>query len=196
MLDLIDEFAAITPLSDDIKFHLIRLLIDERYERGDYLLKEGQICRHLYFIRKGIVYGYFNYRGSRRTTQFIQSGELCFAGESFLKQIPSKENIRAVCRCVIYTLSSDAVKEMCRRLPTFHAILNSYLFNAYLEAVNCLTVFRSLDALHRYQWLKEHHPNILDFVPMATSASYVGMSDRNLARFFKKGGSRPKFFPR
>jgi len=192
MLDLIREFETIIPLPDDIKLYILRQLQEEHYCKNDYLLKAGQICRNLYFVRKGIIYGFFIYRGVNRAMRFAQENELCFVPESFLKQIPSKENLRAIFDSVVYVLPYDAMQNICSFFPKFHLVIDHYFLKDYVEATSCLYMFRSFDGFHRYKWLKDNRPDLLEGFPMKKIASYITMSATSLGRYIKRDTGQSK----
>jgi len=186
MLDLIQEFEAITSLPDDMKLYVLRHLKEEHYFKKRYLLKAGQICRDLYFVRKGSIRGYFAYRGENRTMRFAHENELCLVPESFLKQVPSRETLQAIDDCIVYVLSYEGVQNICRLFPKFHAILNHYFTELFLEANNCLYMFRSLDGFHRFKWLADHYPAVIKTYPLKITSSYVGLSSASVGRFIRR----------
>ena len=186
MLDLTQEFEAITSLPDDMKLYIMRQMREERYSKKDYLLKAGQVCRDLYFVRKGSIRGYFVYRGANITMRFAKENELCLVPESFLKQIPSKENLQAIDETMVYALPHAAMLNTCRLFPKFYAILNSYFTEQLLEADNCLCMFRSLDGFHRFKWLADHYPTLIKTYPLKITASYVGLSPTSVGRFIRR----------
>lgn len=186
MLDLMQEFEAVTSLPDDMKLYIMRQMKEERYLKNEYLLKAGQICRDLYFVRKGSIRGYFTYRGANRTMRFAKENDLCMVPESFLKQIPSKENLQAVYDTVVYALPHAAMQNICRLFPKFYIILNYYLTGQFLEANNCLYMFRSLDGFHRFKWLADHYPVLIRTYPLRITSSYVGLSPTSVGRFIRR----------
>ena len=186
MLDLIQEFEAITSLPDDMKLYILRQMKEEHYSKRKYLLKAGQVCRDLYFVRKGSVRGYFAYRGEDRTMRFARENELCLVPESFLKQIPSRENLQAIEESFVYALPYEYVQNICRLFPKFYAILNYYLTAQILEANNCLSMFRSLDGFHRFKWMADNYPVLIKTYPLKITSSYVGLSPTSVGRFIRR----------
>ncbi|MES1249198.1 MAG: cyclic nucleotide-binding domain-containing protein [Chitinophaga rupis] len=164
----------------------MKYLKEEEFEKNEYLLKSGDICRKLYFVRKGLVYGFYKYRGRKITMRFAQSKELCFVPESFIKQSPSKENLMATVPSIVYTLSNDAVQDLQRYTPQFYKVIEHYFLRDYVEANSCLYMLRSLDGFQRYEWMKEHMPDILFDVRLNRTSTYVGLCSTTLGRFIKQ----------
>lgn len=186
MIDLIDEFETILRLPDDIKLWLLKNMQEEHFKRKEYLLKCGQVCRKLYFIRKGIVYGFFNYRGQSITMRFAKSGELCVVPESFIRQTPSKESLQAVYPSVVYSLSYEVLQTIYKYLPEFRKVTEHYFIQDCIQANNCLGALRSMEGLQRYKWLKDNRPDLLRDVPMRMTSYYIGLSSTTLSKLIKK----------
>jgi len=189
MFDLIKEFEAITPIPDDAQLFILRHLKEERFGKNKYLLQAGQVCRYLYFIREGIVCGFFKHYGKDHVMRFVQNQEICLVPESFLKQTPSRENLQAIIESSVYALSFDTIHKACRLWPKFHMILNHYLSQQVIEATNCLYMLRSLDSFHRYKWIKGHFSQ--KKIPVKKMASYIGLSDRSLYRLSRRDSRKP-----
>lgn len=186
MLDLIQEFETIIPLSDDSKLRLMKYLEVEEFEKNEYLLKSGHICHKLFFVRKGLIYGFYKYRGRKITMRFAKSKELCFVPESFIEQSPSKESLMATAPSTVYTLSNDAVQELQRYTPQFYKVIEHYFLRDYIEANSCLYMLRSLDGVHRYQWMKEHRPDILFTMQLNKTSTYFGLGSTTVGRYIKR----------
>ncbi len=191
MFDLIAEFEAIMSIPDDAKLYILRHLKEEHLSKNAFLLKAGQVCRHLYFVREGIVGSYFTHYGEDHAMRFTQKHEVCLVPESFLKQVPSKESMQAVVESVVYALSFDAIQRICRLWPRFHVVLNYYTLKQLAETTDRLYMLRSLDGLHRYRWIKDHFPMILGKVPVKKIASYIGLSDRSVYRLSRRDSPKP-----
>jgi len=190
MLDLIDEFIAIIPLTDEAKMLILRHLKERHFSKNHYLLEAGQVCRQLYFIKSGTVYGYFRYRGEPRSMRFSKEKDICFVPESFLQQIPSKEALQALSETFVYSLSYDAIQEISRTFPKMRDILQHYFLKDYAEANSCLYMFRSLDGRHRYKWMAEHDPTLVNTFPLSKTSSYIGLSPTSVGRFIRQETGR------
>src|SRR5258705_8794990 len=58
------------PLSEDIKDYFRKHSYSCSFHKGKLLLKAGQICEHLYFIKKGAVRGFIK-EGKKDITTWI-----------------------------------------------------------------------------------------------------------------------------
>ncbi len=80
----------------------IRLL-----HKRDFLIKEGQVCRHVSFINKGLVRLYYSFEGKDISIGFIGDGEYTSEYESFLTRKPASQNIEALTDVELVDLGYD-----------------------------------------------------------------------------------------
>ena len=72
------------------------ILVPLKYQKGETILREGQVCRALYFVEKGMVRQYYYKNGKDVTEHFSFEGRIVFCIESFLKQEPSRLIVEAL----------------------------------------------------------------------------------------------------
>src|SRR4030095_15563710 len=58
------------PISEEATRFINENSFYQQAERGNYLLKEGDMCKHLYFVRKGVIRGYVK-DGTKEVTTWI-----------------------------------------------------------------------------------------------------------------------------
>jgi CRP-like cAMP-binding protein len=83
------------PIDDVVAELLENIVRSKLIRKGDFLAREGQVCRHLYYIEKGIVSHYFNKDGGKAMDWILWENEIVTSVESVFRQIPTKENIVA-----------------------------------------------------------------------------------------------------
>lgn len=82
----------------------------KQFNKGDLFVEEGKTSRHLGFIERGFVQYFINLEGVEKTTYSIGVNNFVASLVSFLKQIPSKENIRAIMDTTIWTIAFSQSK--------------------------------------------------------------------------------------
>jgi CRP-like cAMP-binding protein len=93
------------PVSESI----VRFLKEHAYlvlfNKGELLLEEGQVCEHIYFIRKGVVRGFIK-EGKRDITTWITAeGEMVSSILSFERKGSATENMQAIEDCELLALT-------------------------------------------------------------------------------------------
>lgn len=74
-------------------------------EKDEILLKEGKICKHLYFLESGLLHFYINKEGKEITKFFTIAPYFFTSQASFNSQNPASENIQAIENSVIWKIT-------------------------------------------------------------------------------------------
>src|SRR3954464_5000306 len=62
--------------------------------KNEYLVREGKTMRHLYFLEKGALRGYYTLEGKEITHWFAFENDFVTSFHSFSTQTPAVENIQ------------------------------------------------------------------------------------------------------
>ncbi|MCW3108611.1 MAG: cyclic nucleotide binding regulatory protein, partial [Segetibacter sp.] len=84
----------------------------KNFIKGDYFAEEGKTSKYLGFIEEGFFQYFINLNGEEKTTYSIGVNNLIASLVSFLKQVPSRENIRAVVNSSIWMINKDDFKKL------------------------------------------------------------------------------------
>ncbi len=180
-------FSSIIPLSDDLKACLNDQLEVQEIAKKSFLLKEGQVCNHIYFIEKGLVRSYYVKDGVEICSWFMKEGDVIISVNSFFKRVPSLENIQCLEDSVVYGITYEALQLLYKRFIEFNIIGRILTEKYYMLSEERLYSMRKQSAKESYLYLLENHPTLLQRVPRKHVASYLGISLETLSRMkFKK----------
>ncbi|KOY87687.1 Crp/Fnr family transcriptional regulator [bacterium 336/3] len=158
----------------------------QHFTKGDFLLKEDDVCRKSYWVIRGIARKYYLHDGKDITTELYFEDDLAISFESYTLQKPSKEYIQALTDISVavtdYTLFQK-MKQQFPKLTELDLMLTEY-YAIWLE--ERLFEFHTLSASERYLNLFEKQPKIVQFVPLTYIASYLGISLETLSRIRAK----------
>ncbi|MCR5889995.1 Crp/Fnr family transcriptional regulator [Hymenobacter sp. J193] len=158
-----------------------------KLKRREYLLRQGEICRHMAFVVSGALRLY-------RTDEAAQEHILRFAlenwwitdAESFRNELPAKGAIDALEDTHVLLWSKEDFEQLKREVPAFSA-LEEQLAGRHLEAqVNRLYTAISHTAEERYQEFVKAFPDFYQRIPLHMIASYLGVSRETLSRIRKQ----------
>lgn len=86
---LLRSIKNIIPLSA-AEIDIVTFLFKEKtYKKGDFFLADGQICKQVGFVAKGLMRYYINHEGEEKTYAFSQENNYVCNYESFIPQSPS-----------------------------------------------------------------------------------------------------------
>ena len=105
------------PVSERIVKFLTEHAYSIFFNKGELLLEEGQVCEHIYFIRKGVVRGFIK-EGKRDITTWITAeGEMVSSILSFEEKGSAIENMQAIEDCEMLVLTLVDLEKMYEAIP-------------------------------------------------------------------------------
>jgi CRP-like cAMP-binding protein len=151
------------------------------------LLREGEVCRHLYFANTGFVRFFVLSSDGKDTTKFLtQEHELFTSHESFSSQKPSGEYIEVLEDTEFLTISYTALQLLYEDVPKWHLFIRRVVQSASIAMERTYMDSITLTAEQRYQLLLRNEPNIALRAPLKHIASYLGITPESLSRIRKK----------
>ncbi|MEO5998961.1 MAG: Crp/Fnr family transcriptional regulator [Chitinophagaceae bacterium] len=182
MLDLLQSLNSISPLSDELQDHLSEKLKLIFLPKKAFLLKQGKVCKNIWFINKGIIRCFYIKEDKEISSWFMKEGDVIISVESYFKQQPSKENIQAIEDCELFCISYDELQVVYAKYPEFNFIARILTEKYYTLSEQRLFSLRMQRANERYAYLMSHYPEIIQRVPSTFIASYLGITLETLSR--------------
>src|SRR5439155_22210442 len=96
MKELLALLNNIHPLSPLLHKYLSEKLKGSYLAKKDFLLQAGNISRHIYFIKKGLLRCYHIENEQEICSRFMKEGDIIVSASSFFLQKESKEFIQAI----------------------------------------------------------------------------------------------------
>jgi CRP-like cAMP-binding protein len=154
----------------------------KKFKKGEFFAEEGKTSKHLGFIETGFFQYYINLDGEEKTTYSIGANNLVASLVSFLKQVPSRENIRAAVDSAVWTISKEKFAKLQQTIPTF----KDYYIGVLEWQICCIEESRidglMLSAGERYKKMMYKEPDLVQQIPMQYLASIIGVTPRHLSR--------------
>jgi CRP-like cAMP-binding protein len=151
-------------------------------EKGDHFIQENQTCKQLAFVESGLFQYYLLSDGVERTTYIATENNFVTSLVSFLKGVPSRENIRALSDARIWTINRTQLQQLMQDIPA----LKDFYIGLLEWQIGCIDNSRfdliTLNAEQRYQKLLDEEPELLQRIPLQYLASILGVTPRHLSR--------------
>lgn len=175
----------------DINADQIELLksffTQKKLGRKEFLLKEGEICKNLAFVSKGILKSYIlDERGNERINLFAFEGWWISDFNSFLHQEKAFLNIDAIEESELLLLSRENYEELTLKIPIMDRYFRILYQNSLVTKDYRLVISNNFTAEEKYLQLVESNPNITQKLSHALIASYLGLSPETVSRIRKK----------
>lgn len=162
-------------------------LTPKKLRKKQYLLQEGDVCKFIAFVEKGVLRSYtIAEKGTEHILQFALEGWLISDLYSFLTAEPATYTIDAVEDSELVLISKNAHEELLKSLPKYETWIRLQVTGAYIALQRRLTSIISLSLEERYESFTSIYPHIVQRVPQHMIASYMGLTPETLSRVRKK----------
>ncbi len=161
---------------------LSNLLVPMKFQKGDIVLAEGEVCRAMYYVGKGMVRQYYYKNGKDVTEHFSFEGRICFCIESFLEQEPSRIIVEALENTTLFALPYEAWHVSMLQNNEMELLYRKILEHALISSQVHADSQRFEDSRERYGRLLSTHPEIVLRAPMLHVASFLQMTPETLSR--------------
>lgn len=153
--------------------------------KNEYFVKENEVCKYFCYIENGILQHSIEVNSEEKTTYLGLKNTCTSALKSFLKQIPSRKNIKALSDCKLLVINVEKFNFLLKKNKAFH----QFYFNLIENQIFLIDDYRidllTLSPEERYQKLLANEPELLQKVPLHYLASFLGISTRHMSRIRK-----------
>jgi CRP-like cAMP-binding protein len=154
-------------------------------EKDEIILKEGQVCRYLYFVESGLLRFYINKDGNDVTKFFTEAPYFFTSQASFNAQKPATENIQAIEKCIIWQISFTQSNEL-YKFNSWTNFARKIIQEVQFFTEEILEELQTETAELRYQKMLKNSAALTQRIPLKYLASYLGIAPQSLSRIRKK----------
>ena len=152
-------------------------------KKGDFFIKQDEICTTLSFVNFGIFRSfYFSNNDEEITYCFTFPNALLVAYSSFITQNKSEENLQALTDSEIISISKKELENLAESNNKWLNFLKIIAEKEYVELEKWIFNHQKSNAQKRYVDLIHNHPQFVQQIPLHYIASYLGITQRHLSR--------------
>ena len=174
------------PLSDGIKDYLRNHSYSCSFRKGKLLLKAGEICENIYFIKKGAVRGFIKEGAKVITTWITAENELVSSISALDAREPALENMQAIENCELLGLNYADFQDLYIRFPEFNIVARKILQKYYKDAEGRAFIVRLTNAEKKYRLFITRYGHLANRIPLTYIASFLGVTLETLSRVRKR----------
>jgi CRP-like cAMP-binding protein len=156
-------------------------------QKAAFLLQEGEICKHSFYVEKGLLRYYsIDEKGKEHIIQFAPEGWFVGDRESMFFNRPSQFFIQALEDSNVVMIDDDLICTLSKADETFAVFNNNLLHNHIRQLQHRINMLLGATAEERYLDFIKTYPDILLRVPQTMVASYLGITPESLSRVRKE----------
>jgi CRP-like cAMP-binding protein len=179
---LIHNIQTYFPISNDAQQAISNCFEKLVLPKNEFLITEGKVCRHLYFLEQGATRGYYLLDGKEITNWFAFENDFVTSSNSFITGQPAVENIQLLEGSVLWSISKEKLTSLFNEYHEIERLVRIAYEKYYIRLEERFVNAQFKTAAELYENLLRGTPHILERVPLGMVASYLGISQETLSR--------------
>jgi CRP-like cAMP-binding protein len=165
---------------------IVKELSYRKVNEGEVLFNEGQVCKEMFFICKGVLRIVSqNEKGNKMAYFFLKENQFCSILNSFNNGTPAAEGIEAACDAELIVLKKQGLLSLYEKLPYLKELITGITTQSLLDKIQLRNSYLGEDASTRYRNFLMRQPDIALRVSLSDIASYLGITQQSLSRIRK-----------
>jgi CRP-like cAMP-binding protein len=187
MIDfLLSQIQEKVSLTDQDKEAIPTFFVSKKVRKRQYLLQEGDVCKHLAFVAKGLLRSYnVDDKGTAHISMFGWEGWWLSDFNSFLSGVPAVFNIDAIEDSELLMISLPDYNALTLAVPIMDRYFRILYQNSLVTKERRLMSAITHTAEEKYVQLAELSPRFIERIPQNLIASYLGFAPETLSRIKK-----------
>jgi len=165
---------------------LTQVLTVKHYDRGEHLLKIGEVCKSIFFIESGYCRAVYLHEGQEINTNFYFENELATNIGSLKQEKGSEYAIQAEEELEAVIFDKDKLYELFSRSSEIDAMGRKLMEGVLARQEEQAKLFHFDTAQNRYEYMQKIQPQVVTRVPLNQIASYLGVSPDTLSRIHQE----------
>ena len=158
------------------------VLVPMKFAKGELILKEGDVCEHVYYVERGLTRQFYFKNGKELTEHIGVEHSIVMCIESLFMEKPTHLQLEALEPTLIYAMPKRKLEEV-----ALHNVNIQILFRKILEESLSISqvhadMLRFETAQDRYLKLCKLSPQVVLRAPLVYVASYLQMTPETLSR--------------
>jgi len=158
------------------------VLVAKKYAKGELILAEGDICRSIMYIEKGLVRQFYFKNGKEVTEHMAPERQIVMCIESLFKEEPTHLQVEALEPTIIYELPKQKLEEVALHNVNIQILYRKILEESLILSQVHADLVRFESAENRYRRMCKLSPQVALRAPLVYIASYLQMTPETLSR--------------
>lgn len=159
----------------------------KQIKKNEYILREGEICKNVYFLSKGFLRMFFvDHTGAEVNYRFTFEQNFFVDFQSFLLQKPSHFFWQAMQDSEFLVLPGAEIQTLYATSPAWNNFGRLISEKVYLQMNERVEMLLFMSPEERYNHLLATQPELFSLVSQFHLSSYLGVKPESLSRLRKR----------
>lgn len=158
------------------------VLVPLKFAKGEMILKEGEICRYIYYIERGLIRQFYFKNGKQITEHLGEDRTMFMCIESLFREEPTKLQVEALEPTMVYALPKSKLEEVAMHNVNIQILYRKILEESLIISQVHADLVRFETAQNRYKRMCKLSPQVILRAPLVYIASYLQMTPETLSR--------------
>ena len=158
------------------------LLVPIKYGKGEKILQEGEICRNISYIERGLIRQFYFKNGKEVTEHLGVDHSIFMCIESLFKEEPTRLQVEALEPTLVYALPKARLEAAAMRNVNTQMLYRKILEESLIQSQIHADLVRFESAPNRYKRLCDLNPQVVLRAPLTYIANYLQMTPETLSR--------------
>ena len=158
------------------------ILVPMKYAKGQMILSEGEICKHVYYIERGLIRQFYFKNGKQITEHLGEDRSIFMCIESLFREEPTKLQVEALEPTWVYALPKLKLEQVALHNVNIQILYRKILEESLITSQVHADLVRFETAQARYKRMCKLSPQVILRAPLVYIASYLQMTPETLSR--------------
>lgn len=179
---LLSYLKNIAPVSIGLQNTLEQSFKKMSVKKNCVLLKEGGVCKYLWFLSDGLLRSYHIIGDKEITSRIMYTNHIVISPGSFFTQTPAVESIEAITDAELATIAYDDLQKIYDEFPEFNYHCRIITEQYFFKQEQRLYMLRKHDAFSKYKYFLENYSDYLHDIPLKHIATFLNIAPETLSR--------------
>ena len=158
------------------------VLVPMKFAKGEIILKEGDVCEHIYYVERGLTRQFYFKNGKDLTEHIGVEHSIVMCIESLFKEKPTYLQLEALEPTLVYAMPKHRLEEVALHNVNIQILYRKILEESLIISQVHADMLRFETAQDRYLKLCKQSPQVVLRAPLVYVASYLQMTPETLSR--------------
>ena len=158
------------------------ILVPMKFSKGEMILNEGEICRNIYYIEKGLIRQFYFKNGKQITEHLGEDHSIMMCIESLFREEATKLQVEAIEPTTVYALPKLRLEQVALHNVNIQILYRKILEESLIISQVHADLVRFETAQDRYKKMCKLSPQVILRAPLVYIASYLQMTPETLSR--------------